>query len=313
MIAKIPKPGKSFGGCIQYNVLKKHATILYADGVRTGQVNHTIADFNVQRKMNPGLGQAVGHIALSWSPNDRHKLTDEKMVSIAQAYLQSMKIQDTQVLIVRHQDKQHPHLHIIYNRVNNDGKTIADNFQWQKSIRICKDLTLKHSLHIAQDKRHVNRQQLKGSDQQKYELHDAIRAVSQKVFSMSELKRELTKQGIGMQYKYKSGTLEIQGISFSKGQYKFKGSEIDRSLSYGKLSKQIKQQAKQKQIKAQEPSLADQLRAVINKGPANEQSHHQQILNPFGHFPTIAPEPDEPYRRKKKKGHDQNQNQGIGR
>ena len=106
---------------------------------------------------------------------------------------------------------------------------------------------------------------------------------------------------------------EIHGISFSKGQYKFKGSEIDRSLSYGRLSKQIEHQTEKKQANQLRSSLADQLREVINKQPPKEQSHHQPIFNPFGHFPTIAPEPDEPYKRKKKKGHDQDQSQGISR
>ncbi len=313
MIAKIPKPGKSFGGCIQYNVLKKDAAILYADGVRTGQIAHTIEDFNAQRKMSPGLGQAVGHIALSWSPNDKDKLTDEKMVSIAQAYLLRMKIQDTQVLMVRHKDREHPHVHIIYNRVNHNGKTIADNFQRQKSIKICKSLTLQHGLFIAQDKQNVNRQQLKGIDKVKYELHDTIKAVSQKVYCMNELKQELAKQGIGMLYKYKSGTLEIQGISFSKGEFKFKGSELDRSLSYGRLSKQIEQQAEQKHAKALEPSLADQLRAAINKDTGKEQSGQQHSFIPVGFIPVITPEPEPPRRKKKKgQGQDNDQEQSHG-
>ena len=309
MIGKIPKPGKSFGGCIQYNVLKKEAAILYADGVRIDKIAHTIDDFNMQRKMNPGLGQAVGHIALSWSPSDSDKLNDEKMVSIAKEYLQKMKIQDTQVLMVRHKDKEHPHVHIVYNRVDNEGKSIPDNFQHLKNVKISKELTLKYGMHIGQGKEKVNRQQLKGIDKLKYELHDTIKSVSQKVSSMAELKQELLKQGIGMQFKYKSGTLEKQGISFSKGKYKFKGSEIDRSLSYGKLSKQIEQQ--QKQVIKQRLSLGQQLREVINKQPGKEQSNHLSF-NPFGHLPVITPEPDKPYRRKKKKGQDQDQDQSRG-
>jgi len=318
MIGKIPKPGKSFGGCIEYNVLKKDAAILYADGVRVDKVAHTIADFNMQRKMNPGLGQAVGHISLSWSPDDKDRLNDEKMVSIAQEYLQKMKIQDTQLLIVKHKDRAHPHVHIVYNRVNNNGKTIADNFQHLKNIKISKELTLKHGMQIGQGKEKVNRQQLKGIDKLKYELYDTIKSVSQQVTSMAELKQELLKQGIGMQFKYKSGTLEKQGISFSKGDYKFKGSEIDRSLSYGRLSKQIEQQAEQKQAEENSPSLAQQLREVINKGPVKEQSNHPTVIDLFGHIPIITPEPEpDPYRRRKRKGYDQDndneQSQGISR
>jgi hypothetical protein len=311
MIGKIPKPGKSFGGCIEYNVLKKEAAILYADGVRIDKTAHIIADFNMQRKMNPGLGQAVGHISLSWSPEDKDKLNDEKMVSIAKEYLQRMKIQDTQLLIVKHKDRAHPHIHIVYNRVNNEGKTIPDSFQHLKNIKISKELTLKHGMHIGQGKEKVNRQH-----KLKYELFDTIKAVSQKVTSMAELKQELLKQGIGMQFKYKSGTLEKQGLSFSKGDYKFKGSEIDRSLSYGRLSKQIEQQVHQKQAEEQRPTLAQQLREVINRGPVKEQSGHHSVIDLFGHIPIITPEPEpDSYRRKKRKGqdNDQDQSQGISR
>ncbi|WP_158995979.1 relaxase/mobilization nuclease domain-containing protein [Mucilaginibacter sp. L196] len=316
MIGKIPKPGKSFGGCIEYNVLKKEAAILYADGVRIDKVAHTIADFNMQRKMNPGLGQAVGHISLSWSPEDKERLNDEKMVSIAKEYLQRMKIQDTQLLIVKHKDRAHPHIHIVYNRVDNVGKTIPDNFQHLKNIKVSKELTLNHGMHIGQGKEKVNRQQLKGIAKLKYELYDTIKAISRKVTSMAELKQELLKQGIGMQFKYKSGTLEKQGISFSKGDYKFKGSEIDRSLSYGRLSKQIEQQAQQKQAEENRPSLAQQLREVINKEPVKEQSGHHSAIDLFGRIPIITPEPEpDPYRRRKRKGqsNDQDQSQGISR
>ena len=335
MIAKIPKPGKSFGGCIEYNVLKKDATVLYADGVRIGDVRHTIADFNMQRKMNPALGQAVGHIALSWSPNDRDKLSDELMIAIAKDYLHRMKIDNTQVLIARHEDRTHPHLHIIYNRVNNTGKTISDSLQRQKSIKICKSLTLQHGFHIAQDKLHVNREQLKGIDKIKYDLHDTIKAVIKQVYTLGQLKSELAKRGIEMQYKYKSGTPEIQGISFAKGKYKFKGSEIDRKLSYSRLSKQINEQARtrmqqpsvaRQQSPAQEGSrsLADQLREVIASKEAGQAitTHRQAEISIIDEAFKITEqllsagggggEPEEPRRRRKKKGQSEEQDQSRG-
>lgn len=284
MIGKIPKPGKSFGGCVKYNVLKKDAVILYANGVRKGKVEQTIRDFNMQRKMNPALGQAVGHIALSWSANDLDKLNDDIMVEIASAYLQKMKIADTQVLMVRHHDRNHPHLHLVYNRVNNQGKTISDRFQRQDNIKVCRELTLKYGFYMAPDKEKVNRQQLKGGDKVKYELFDTVKSASRQVKSMDELMKVLKRKGIDMQYKFKSGTKEIQGISFSKDGYKFKGSEIDRSLSYGKLSKAIaesmkgqhEQQQKQQRLQQPQPkgqlrSLADQIREAMKESQDNKQ------------------------------------------
>jgi type IV secretory pathway VirD2 relaxase len=90
--------------------------------------------------------------------------------------LNAMKIPDTQLLIVRHQDTEHPHLHIIYNRVDDNGKTIPDNFQHQRSARVCRALTEKHGFYIATGKERVKRQQLNGADKVKYQIHDAIKA-----------------------------------------------------------------------------------------------------------------------------------------
>ena len=52
-----------------------------------------------------------------------------------------------------------------------------------------------------------------------------------------QLQERLAEKGITIRFKYKGQTSEIQGISFSKGEYTFKGSEIDRSFSFSKLDK----------------------------------------------------------------------------
>jgi hypothetical protein len=286
MIGKVIT-GRSFGGCIRYVVQKNDAVILDAAGVRMQHVNQIINDFNLQRKYNPNLGKAVGHIALNWSVNDAAKLNDELMVMLAKEYLQKMKIQDTQYLIVKHRDKEHPHIHIVYNRVSNNGKTISDNFQKQRNVQVAKELTLKHGLYISPGKEKVNRQQLKGEDKVKYELFDAIRSASKKVKNISELKQVLAKQGIVTHLKYKSGTTEVQGISFSKGEYKFKGSDIDRSLSYAKLSQAIEQQ----QVKP-EKSLADQLREVMENAKQERESQDKTEQTTY-----LKPEPETHYLR----------------
>jgi hypothetical protein len=318
MIGKVIT-GRSFGGCIRYVVQKHDAVILDGAGLRLREVNQIIDDFNLQRKYNPNLGQAVGHIALSWSINDMPKLNDEVMVNMAKEYLQKMKIKETQYLIVKHQDKDHPHIHIVYNRVDNDGKTIPDNFQKQRNVVVCKDMTMKHGFYLSPGKEQVDRKQLKGEDKVKYELYDATKSASKKVKNMDELKRVLAKQGIGMHFKYKSGSNEIQGISFSKGEYKFKGSEIDRSLSYAKLSQAIEQQLPEK-------SLADQLREVV--GNTEQERSNQQKTEPKTHYlrqtlssgadllegllGNIAEENDGPERKRRKKN-EQEQSRGISR
>ena len=52
-----------------------------------------------------------------------------------------------------------------------------------------------------------------------------------------QLQERLAEKGITIRFKYKGQTGEIQGVSFSKGEYTFKGSEIDRNFSFSKLDK----------------------------------------------------------------------------
>ena len=125
MIGKIKK-GSGFKGCVNYVLGKEQAALLHADGVLTESRGDIIRSFCMQTGMNPDLKKPVGHIALSYSAVDAPKLTDEKMIQLAQEYMREMKITDTQYIIVRHQDREHPHVNIVFNRIENNGKTISD-------------------------------------------------------------------------------------------------------------------------------------------------------------------------------------------
>lgn len=117
MIGKIKK-GASFGGCIRYVTGKDEAKILASDGVLLGTNAEIVQSFELQRQLNPRIKKPVGHIALSFKPEDKPRLTDEFMAKIALEYMQMMGIKDTQFIIVRHHNTDNPHCHIVYNRIN---------------------------------------------------------------------------------------------------------------------------------------------------------------------------------------------------
>ena len=236
MIGKIKK-GSGFKGCVNYVLGKEQAALLHAEGVLVESKQDIIRSFCMQTEMNPGLKKPVGHIALSYSVVDAPKLTDEKMIQLAQEYMREMKITDTQYIIVRHQDREHPHVHIVFNRIDNNGKTISDSNDMYRNEQVCKKLKEKHGLYFAKGKEQVKQHRLKEPDKTKYEIYTAVKNEIGKLRNWQQLKEQLTEKGIGIQFKYKGQTDEIQGVSFSKGEYTFKGSEIDRSFSYSKLDK----------------------------------------------------------------------------
>ncbi|MXV14014.1 relaxase/mobilization nuclease domain-containing protein [Hufsiella ginkgonis] len=240
MIGKV-MTGKSFGGCVRYNLERPEATILHAEGLRAGDTHHIIDDFNLQRKMNPELGKGVGHIVLSWSKHDVGKLTAEIMAEQAKEYLQKMKITNTQFLVIQHTDREHPHLHIVYNRVDNNAKTISDQYQRKRNAEVCKQLTRKHGYYMAAGKVEVKQERLTGADKIKYQIYHALSKAAANATSWKQLESLLKQQGIGIQYKYRRGTNEVQGISFSENGTQFKGSEIDRGMSFQRLHHRLEQ------------------------------------------------------------------------
>ena len=236
MIGKIKK-GSGFKGCVNYVLGKEQAALLHAEGVLAESKQDIIRSFCMQTEMNPGLKKPVGHIALSYSVVDAPKLTDEKMIQLAQEYMREMKITDTQYIIVRHQDREHPHVHIVFNRIDNNGKTISDSNDMYRNEQVCKKLKEKHGLYFAKGKEHVKQYRLREPDKTKYEIYTAIKTEIGKSRNWQQLQKQLAEKGIGIQFKYKGQTDDIQGVSFFKGEYTFKGSEIDRNFSFSKLDK----------------------------------------------------------------------------
>lgn len=235
MIAKIVK-GSNFKGVVNYILDKeKDAEILVCDGLFPENKDTIAMSFDAQSKMNPKVTKPVGHIALAFSKEDEHRFTDKAMAGIALEYLERMGIKDTQVLVVRHFDKEHPHVHVAFNRIANNGRTISDRNERIRSTHICKELTLKYGLHMANGKDNVKRNRLKEPDRTKYELYSLLKSEVSRCGNWRQLAVNLEKQGVEMQFKYKGKSGEVQGIVFSKNGYSFSGSKIDRQFSYSKI------------------------------------------------------------------------------
>ncbi len=88
----------------------------------------------------------VGHISLDFHPDDAPKMTDELMAEVAQEYMRQMGLTNTPYIVVRHFDKAHPHCHIVFSRVDYDGKILTQTTNFKKNERVCKALNLKHRL-----------------------------------------------------------------------------------------------------------------------------------------------------------------------
>ncbi|MFR9543643.1 MAG: relaxase/mobilization nuclease domain-containing protein [Rikenellaceae bacterium] len=229
MIAKNIK-AQSFAGCVRY-VMKKDSELLKAEGVMAMSKEDMITSFELQRSVRPEIKSPVGHIPIAFAPEDRERMTNDFMTKLAEEYMQNMGIKDTQYIIVRHHDADNEHVHIIYNRIDNNGKLITDKNDYKRNIATCKKLKDKHNLTYGVNKFRVKREKLRGSERVKHDIYHAIREEIVYCHKVEELQTRLKSRGVEMEYKYRRGTAEVQGISFTKDNCTFKGSQIDRNFS----------------------------------------------------------------------------------
>ena len=236
MIGKLKK-GSSFGGCIRYVTGKDEAKILASDGVLLGTNAEMMQSFELQRLLNPRIKKPVGHIALSFKPEDKPRLTDEFMAKIALEYMQMMGITDTQFIIVRHHNTDNPHCHIVYNRINNEGKLISDRNDYRRNEQVTKALKSRYGLTYGTDKSKTNTRKLRNAERAKYEIHNAVKDALEVADSWQKFKNELAKRGVLLELGYKDKErTKVQGIRFCKDGYSFKGTQISRGYSFGKLN-----------------------------------------------------------------------------
>ena len=251
MIAKLMK-GSGFKGVINYILDPKKGTeLIDSSGVRTDDISHIIQSFIDQTSLNPRVSKVVGHISLSFSTQDSLKLSNEFMTQVAREYMEKMGIKDTQYIIGRHFDKDHPHVHIAFNRIDNHGKTISDKNDRFRSEKICKELTTKYDLYFASGKEKIKEHRLKEPDKTKYEIYQALREKIPKSRNWKSLLAHLRNEGIDVHFKYKGNTQEVQGIIFEKNGYHFNGSKVDRSCSYSKIDFALQQNNKENCQQAQ--------------------------------------------------------------
>ena len=238
MIAKI-HTGNNFGGLVNYanDIVKKDAVVVASYGVSLTSNAAITANFKAQAKARPGVKNFVGHISLSVAPDDEDKVNNDRMAQRAREYMRRMGIVNTQFVVFRHQDQPHPHVHIVYNRVNNEGDAIMGDCNFRKSAAITKALTREYGLTFGKGKKNVRRERLKGKDVIKYRIYDEVNASLKGCSSWQDLCKVLSPKGISLDFVRDSDD-SVCGVTFTDNESNvtFAGGKIDHSLSFDSIN-----------------------------------------------------------------------------
>ncbi len=166
MIAKITA-GNKFYGVLAYNQKKVavgQAKVLYQSGLVN--TNPTTAAQTLEALSNSRVKNPVFHASLSFAEADREKLDDKKMLLLAKEYMEQMGYKDQPMIIYRHYDTKHPHVHVVTSRVNvNTQLKIKAQMEGRRSKVITDQMEIKHGLTI--------------SDKKQLEVKDVVKNIKQ--------------------------------------------------------------------------------------------------------------------------------------
>ena len=136
----------------------------------------------------------------------------------------------------------------ILHGIDNNGNTISDRHERLRSTRICKELTLKYGLHMANGKDNVKRNRLKEPDKTKYELYDILKTEVGRCGNWNILVANLKRHGVDVYFSHRGQTDEIQGVVFTKNGYRFNGSKVDRRFSYSKIDTALQRNRREERM-----------------------------------------------------------------
>lgn len=244
MIANI-KTRVDFGGIVNYandqKNRKKCATLLAYNGV-CAVSNKTIADsFQIQASMRPKVKSPVKHVSLAFSPHDAARFPDNKkgdalMVEIAQKWMELMGVRNTQYIIARHHDTSHPHCHLVFNRIDNDGNLIPDSNERIRSTKVCRALTEEYGLYIApKNSKARNKARLRPHQLRKHNLRTAALDALAESHSWKDFLSALKVRDTDIRFNRNKASDNIRGVSFSQGETCMAGSSLDHDLSFNSL------------------------------------------------------------------------------
>ncbi|WP_454059252.1 relaxase/mobilization nuclease domain-containing protein [Elizabethkingia ursingii] len=200
--------------------------------------------FRVQQTLNTHCEKKFITAFISPDPKDGQKLSDKELKEISRDFMKGIGVNpDKQAyLAIVHTEKQHKHVHLLINRIDENGKAIKDNYIVLKAHdtahKIAKERGLISAKDIVNEKNNKVLTQSKEIKGKIFEAHTQVMKIKPQTISkyMEYMK--------AMGYEVKptinnSGRLQGFRVKENRTGQEFKMSEVKRSMS-AEIQKNLK-------------------------------------------------------------------------
>lgn len=241
--------GKGFKGALRYNLEKVDkgiAEVLDHSFVSVSEKS-ILKEVQMIKVLRPNLQKYFYHTSINFPPSE--DLTNATMTQIGKDYLQESGFTQNQYIIFRHHDADHPHLHILVNRINYDGKVLSDSNDFARCEKILRDLEKKYNLtEVISSKqaseRAITKDELEmmkrtNTPSQKMTLQVLVNdTIKNKKLTCSEFIQALEKKGINLLFNQAS-TGFVSGISYSYEGMIITGAKLGNDYKWASIKNTI--------------------------------------------------------------------------
>ncbi|MDN3551575.1 relaxase/mobilization nuclease domain-containing protein [Mucilaginibacter aquaedulcis] len=240
--------GKGFRGALNYNlekVSKGKAEVLDSSFTEIKE-KAIMEEIKMVRMQRPNLAKYFYHTSLNFPPAEN--LGNEQMNMIANEYLNNMGFDQHQFIIFRHYDADHPHLHLLVNRIGYDGKVLSDSNDYQRSEAVLRKLEKQYGLTAvissnqaqerAMTKNELEMMKRTDAPSAKMKLQVILKEVLNKKPTTEQFISQLEIKGINVRFNQAS-TGFISGISYGFEGLQFKGQHLGSAYKWSSVKNSI--------------------------------------------------------------------------
>ena len=219
--------GNDFYGCVRYALDEKsglkQAHIIGGNTIGSSSAELS-AEFAQNQRAKPYIKNPVWHIALS-SPM-HEQLNDAQWQMVAIAYLDIMGLEQNnhQYVVIRHHDEPQGHVHIVANRIGEDGRVHHLRWDRLRTIQATRMLEEKFSFLSA-----------KPGENLRQRVRSLINGAAYDQPSLLTFCQRLEKRGLVPELYQRGG--KITGIAYLYQNQRMAGSVLGKNYSFPGLQK----------------------------------------------------------------------------
>ncbi|NOU60572.1 relaxase/mobilization nuclease domain-containing protein [Marinifilum caeruleilacunae] len=276
--------GTSFRSVLNYNEEKlQQGKGEKIGGNMFGVDSRSLAkEFGMIRALKPNVSKAVYHTSISISPDE--DLSNEKFRELGEKYLERMGFDNSQFLIYRHTDTEHPHIHLIANRIDLDGKVVSDSGNYKRSEKIIRELEKEYALkEVVSSEKVEEKAYSKGQYENfrktgaipiKVQLQVIVKKAIKESRSVKEFENRIIRGGATVKF-HRNSNDKIYGVSFQMEGVKFKASQLGRGYSWNKIKEQLYDEQNQRIGSEESGRKGSYTRGASQKNTRNQPTGYQ--------------------------------------